>query len=306
MADTVPSLLLRKKVLGGTEETTSGTFPTVSTALGSTHVYDPKMIPQGIVDNGKRMPAGNYLGNYNAFATQRLGQLTFRQELRHGDKFVEMLTGAGFKLATGTYAPTSDMSSRKTWGFKLWEDGRLKALAGAAADFTISLVNGQIAFCDWTWSGVWVQPTDTTLVSQAITNTSPYLVKSMTLTVGGAEVAHISTLTIAMNNTVEMREDVTSAAAFIHGIVTERAPTLTADHEARLVATRDVFGLLLAGTTAAISVVLTDGSNTLTIAVPVAQIINVGDDARGGRLVDTITYQANASSGDDEITFTES
>ncbi|MCK4340289.1 MAG: hypothetical protein KAY37_01025 [Phycisphaerae bacterium] len=303
MADAHNPLFTRKALLGGAEETTPGTLPTITTPLANTSIYGAQLVPMGFFDEGQRMPDGHYLGHVAATLGAQIGRLTFRQDLRYGDKFVAMLTGAGYVLDTGTYKPTSDMANRKTWGFKLWEDGRLKALAGACGTCTIELISNQRAVANWEWTGTWQAPTDVAMPAQAPNSSGVWIARAATLTLGGSAIAHTERVTIDLGNQVVPRQDLATTVGVAHFLVSEREPRITLDPEARLVAQHDAFGLLLAGTEAAFNNVLTAGANTLTIAAAKCQRRAVNDEERDGRRIDALELQCNADSGDDELTF---
>lgn len=317
MAVTAP-LIARKKLLGGKEETDSGTFVGlnsggITTAFASTGLYDIKLEPVGLFSEGRRQPDGNYLGNVDAVRGKLIGKLSFRQELRHGDKFVPMLTGAGFKSVTGNiFKPTSNMADRKTWSFAVWEDGRVKRLAGAAGTCTLEGTNGGRVFANWEWQGVLVLNTggvwmaDATMPAQAPLNAAPYVANAVTLTLGGSAVPYSSRFTIDLGNEVVERADLAARGGVLHYLVGERGPTLKLDTEARKVADGDALTALLGGGTAALSLVLRNGAETLTIGAPRVQRTDVGDGERNKLLVDDQTFQCNAENGDDELTFVES
>lgn len=299
-------LLKRRCVLGGAEETTSGTLETISAALASTTVYDAELQIDDVFSAGKRKPNGLYLGNADAVLGQKTCTLKFKIEMRHGDKFAAMLTGCGFLLNTGVYKPTSSMGSRKTWSFALWEDGRRKRMSGASGTFTIKADVGGKVMCEYEWKGVYEGTDDNALPSTSPINTAPYIAQGLTLTLGGSALPLSSAFEINMNNAVEFREDLTDAAGVFVAFVGEREPMMNIDPEAALVATHDAYGLFLAGTTGALSIVLTCTAGTLTIGAPRAQRVKITTGARGAKATDAIELQLNHSSGDDEISFTQS
>lgn len=299
-------LLKRRCVLGGAEEATSGTLETISAALASTTVYDAELQIDDPFTDGERSPDGLYLGHADRVKGKTTCTLKFKQELRHGDKFVAMLTGAGFLLATGVYKPTSSMGSRKTWSFALWEDGRRKRMSGAAGNFTIKADVGGKVMAEWEWKGVWEGADDNALPATSPINTVPYVATNLTLTLGGSALPLSSGFEIGMNNVLEPREDLTDASGVFVFIVGARAPMMSIDPEAALVATHDAYGLLLAGTTGAVNLVLTCAAGTLTIGAPRAQRLKITTGARGAKATDAIELQLNHSSGDDEISFTQS
>ena len=299
-------LVTRRALLGGAEEDVSGTAEDVTEALSSTTIYDAKMVPVDFYADGMRQPIGT--GGYVAGVrgTTR-GQLTFRQEIRNGDQFLSMLTGAAMTITSGSsYAPTTSFSSRKTWTFRLWEDGRAKQIHGATANVSLEWTNGGRVFANWTWDGVWDAPEDEAMPEQSATahTTSVYVARSATLTIGAAEIPHTSSGTIDMGNSVVPREDVTAASGISHFFIESRQPQITLDTEARKIAEGAPFATLLSGATAAFVLEMTSGANTLSVTCPAVQRIDVGDEDRGGRRVDQLTLLCCAYSGDDEIVIT--
>ena len=312
MAEPYVPLLSRKKLLGAKKEGTAGVAETIAIGqLIGGNVYDAKMVPLDMLSEGERMPHGHYLGNITSVVGKRLGQLTFRQELQHGDFFAlragsGFLTGMGYELSTNTYKPTSDMSKLETWTFALWEDGRKKQIYGCMGTAVLTWENGGRVFADHTWLGSWTDPIDQAMVTQAPVTTAPYIATSAVFTIGGAAAANIASGTIDLGASIEPREDITKVSGVVHFHVGSRAPRVTLDLEARKVAEGAGFADLVAATEVALALTFTDGTNTLAITAPKMQRINIGDDERGGRLVDGTEFQCNASSGDDELTFIES
>lgn len=299
-------LLKRRCILGGAEEATAGTLETISAALSGSTIYDAEMQIDDIHSGGKRSPDGLYLGHADAAPGVRGCTLKFKQELRHGDAFVAMLTGAGFLLGGGVYKPTSSIGSRKTWSFALWEDGRRKRMRGAVGTCVIKAELGKPVMAEWEWKGIWNGVDDNALPATSPINTIPYVATGLTFTVGGSELPMASNFEINFNNALEQREDLTDAAGLAHCYIGARGPMLSVDPEAALVATHDAFGLLVAGTTGAVSIVLTCTAGTLTIGAPRAQRVKVQTGSRGAKATDDIELQLNHSSGDDEISFTQS
>ena len=310
---TNPSLAARRKVLGAAVETTKGTAEAMAAAMASTIVYDAKMKPDGMFDDGERAP--NLLTGGTLPRTKGLqkGTLTFRTEMLHDDQFMTLIQGCGFSVATGTggidtATPTTDLNAQKTLTFELWEGGRRKILYGANGTFTLEAAGAaQRVFCSWEFSGIFETPDDEAMPSTTPTLTKGYRAQGMTFTFAAAAIPPMDGFTLAMNADVQPREDLTTATGLGYFIVGDVVPTLSIAPEARTVAQYDTFGKLLAGTAEALSIVLTDdSSNTLTIASPKAQRTDVDDGDRNSKLTDPIEMDLHVSAGNDQVTFTES
>lgn len=308
MAEPYVHLLARRTSLGGAEESTAGTLPTITTALASTMVLSAEIEETDLFAQGQRTPAGKFGGGVTAVPGQLLGRGQFSTQIHASDKTLPMLTMCGFALSTGTYAPTSDMSSRKTWGFKLFEDGRYKTLAGCAADLTLDIPVGGPASAMFDATGIWAAPGDAAIVAPSDPSALPYICRSMTATLAAAVMPFWSRATIRLNNSIGITPDATLASGARYAYVIDRRVTVEFDFAARKVGDVDQYGIMAAATEVALSLVLTAGAKTLTIACPKLQRIAIGNSVRDGIRVDTVTFQANRSAptaGDDEITFTE-
>jgi hypothetical protein len=303
-AEPRPPLLGRKKLVGATEEGTSGTFGTVTSALGA-NIYDVKCEPGDFFAGNEREPAGNYVGRVASVVGKQMGTLSYTMDVAPGGPFLSLLTGAGYLSTDGTYAPMSDLSSRKTWSLKCWEDGRCKKLAGAVCKVTINMEDGKKLTAKFEWTGVWLTPIDEAMPAQAPITAAPYVCKGITLTVASAAIAHVSKISVDLGSEPEERESLAAAAGIAHYLIGEIIPKITMDPEARKVADQDAYGAYLAGGTAALSSALASGSNTLTIAAPAVQRTKVSDGARGKRLTDELELQCCNSSGDDALTLLE-
>jgi hypothetical protein len=247
------------------------------------------------------------MGTVDSVKGKQTGSISFTIDVTPGDQSLPLLTACGYRLDTGTYKPTSNMSNRKTWTFNVWEDGTLKKLSGVALDATIEGENGKKLTIKFTGKGVWKGVTDASMPSQAPIQAQPYVCMATTLTIGAAAIAHTSKVTVKLGAQVEEREAIAGSGTvgLAHCLVGEREPLIDLDPEARTVAQHDAYGLLLTGTTAAFSWALVSGDYTLTIAAPRVQRTEVKDEMRGKRRTHPITLQCNASSGDDELTFAE-
>lgn len=311
MAVTTPPLTMRRSLLGATIESTPGTAATVSTALANSVIYDAKLVPDGLFDDGERRAMSNYAGRGVRVKGLQKGKLTFRLELRHGDALFTLLRAAGYVFSGSAQLimlPSSDLGDRDTLTFKLWEAGRVKSISGAqATSVKIAPAGaGQRVYAEFEFMGVWIAPEDDDMPSDPSVTTAAFRAAGMTLTEDSAAMPPVSTWEINLNPDTQPRLDVTAAAGLAMYLVEDRNPMITLDPEARLVDDYDAFGKLLAGDEEALQLVLTDGTNTLTIDAPKAQRLTVSDEARDNKRIDQIELECHNSSGDDDLKFTKS
>lgn len=310
MSDTAAALVSRLSHVGALNETTKGTnvLSSITAGWANATFYDSSIEPESFFSDTERMPIGSFNDELVASVGKQAGRFSFQMEMTAyttaaSNPLLLLTTLAGMSVASTVATPTSSISTQKTYSLKLWEAGRLKALYGAMGDLTLDLEYGKKAMATFAGMGCWSAVTDATLPSTAA-GSLPWVCTGMTLTVGGAEIGACSKVQVKLNNQVSMCEDVTGATGYRYAFIGSRKPTISIDPEARLVATLDHYGLLLAGTSAAVSIALTNGTRTLTIAAPVAQRRNISNGDRGGRRIDNIELVCCRSSGDDEISFT--
>lgn len=313
------SLITRKKLLGFNVESTKGTLNAPSDAEAA-NFYEIECNNDDWFSDGERQPQGHYFGSVDSQLGPQTGTLTFRMELTHpgaGNQpgvFLKLLQGAGYAISDSdadteedTATPVSDLgSTQSALTFYCWENGRVKKLRGCAGTFTVDGEYGKRIFVNFTFNGVWEAPADASMPARAPIQTKGMRAVSMVLTFGGASLPKMSRFSYDQGNTVSPHEDVTDSNGVKYYSVTERAPRVTLDPEAELVATHDAYGGLLACTTGALIMTFTDGTNTITMTGARAQRINVQNEDRGNKLIDGITLALHNSSGNDDAIWTES
>ena len=95
-----------------------------------------------------------------------------------------------------------------------------------------------------------------------------------------------------------------TTTGFSYGIITDRTPVWSIDPEAKLVATADVFGDWVAGTTRALQLDLEDAADVVSFAAPAVQKTSISNADRNGLRVDTQTLMCVRSGTDPEFTIT--
>lgn len=301
-------LSMRSKLLGVTIEDTSGTFGTVS-AAATLEIYNLKCIMVDAMGN-ERMPDGAHVGTYDATRGPLRSRTSFTHRVRYNDDLEKLLRGAGYweydaVSNENKFRPTKNQANHKTLSMKAWEDGRYKPTAGNMAESaTIRGAAGRHFEIDWVFGGKPVLTGDAgakvwggaeAMPSQSPYNGSHYMVRSNTLTLGSFT-PRPSQVGMELGMSHAMREDISDITSYMHAIIMDHKPSMSMDPEATLAADHDAHALMLNGTTFAFTWTLTDGTNNLTIYAPRAQRINVGDEGRDGRLVDSIQCNFNASS----------
>ncbi len=210
-------------------------------------------------------------------------------------------------MTTGTYnfvteAPGSNV---KTVTIATYIDGEVKKLAGAMGTFKIICETGKIVMLEWTFRGKWVDPVDTAILAPTYPTIKPLRFANGTFTIA-SWVPKVAKLEIDLGAEIILREDAAEATAtgISTALITNRKVVGNFDPEMELIATEDYHADWKASTEQALSLALTDGTDTITIAAPKLQYTNIQEGDRNGVAVEEIDFQCNrsASAGDDELT----
>lgn len=294
----------RRRVLGFGLEVTAGTAVSVTTALAE-HVYDATMVPDPPMPDGPRTPQGHYDGEIDGVPAMRTGTCTFTIQIRPGGQFLPLLLACGYVLNSTTYEPRTQITAVKTATIALWKDGKKMLMHGCCGNCVITLRNGAAATAQFTFRGIWNDPTDAAMPALAPIQAMPYVSNPFVLTMASAAIPLHSEVSIDLGNTVEGREDIGQESGYLHFYVAGRQARMRIDPEAALKAGHDAFGLLFAGTAQAVEGTLTRGDFELVVTAPRAQRLSVGDADRGGKATEPIELSLGNDSGDDWLTFEE-
>ncbi len=295
-------LLTKKKVIKVILEAEKGTKLAGTQAL---LVFDLDIKPTAPFE--ERKGSGLYRGHANTgILGERSGSCSFKAELRGtGAGGLEaglaiLLQSCGFTKTLEVYNMHSTHSADKTISIDVWEDGKKKGLAGASAEVTFEGETGGRMMLNFDFFGVWQAPIDEALPTFAPSTTTPMRLQGGTFTLGGESIK-ISKFSLAMGNNPVMRPDVDAAGGIAYYIITDYDPVLSMDPESDLVAGYDINGLWLAHTTGAVSLAITDGTDTVTFTIPALQYKEIPEGDRDGIQVNEITGQCVHSSGDDAV-----
>ena len=305
-------MLVRKRVLGAKVETTPGTAVALTSTEAVFNCWDVKIDPD--IAMTERMGQGGF-GMLSSVPEGYKGKATFKTDCNWDGTAAEpawadtFLPACGWVKSGQVFTPrTEDAGTNvKTLTIGCWQDGLFKSLSGCMGTFKLVCPTGKMAYFEWDFSGVWIQPTDTAIVTPTYPTAKPLRYANSTTTWNSIALC-LSNITLDAGNEVTMLE-CGAANGFERAIITNRNSKVTGDPETKLVATADRFGQMLSMTEAALTWSL-DGPTTalMTIAAPKAQIISATEGDRNKIVVDTLEWQLNknASAVDEEcsITFT--
>lgn len=296
-------LLTRKRVIKVILEATKGTKLAGTQAL---LVFDLDIKPTAPFE--ERKGTGLYRGHaQTGVLGERSGTCSFSAELRGtGTSGMEvglaiLLQACGLAKTAEVYQVHSTHTNDKTISIDVWEDGVKKGLAGASGNVTFEGTDGGRMMLNFEFSGVWQAPIDEALPAFSPSTTAPLLMQGGTFTLA-TESIMISRFSLNMGCVVVPRYDVDAVGGIAYFIITDYdGPIIGMDPEADLVAGYDYNGIWLARTEAAVSLALTDGTDTVTFTIPKVQYREIPEGDRSGIQIYDITGQCNHSSGNDAV-----
>jgi len=311
-------LFKKKIVIGAKLEATLGTAETITAAEAAFFGWEADIVPT--VDKVARPYPGAF-SELAAAMGARMGTATFKVDL-HGSGTTDtaptwantLLPACGLVPDSGTItnfilrslAPagsaTDDVPHTVT--IAMYEDGRRKAIYGAMGNVKFVLDKAGVkGYAEFEFMGIWVEPTDATLLAPTMPSIIPPAVRGCTCTVATLGLT-TDKIEIDLGNQVSERPDVTAASGYGYYIITDRQPTVTLSREAVLLATQNHWADFTAGTTRALAIALGGATwNKLEWAAPAAQVDDVKSGDRNGLITDDLTFALRRSAAnDDELT----
>lgn len=292
-------LLRRVRVLAAKVETTPGTAESLVVGNAAFNVFDPKI--QQTFEMAEREKQGGF-GLLPASPGGRLGTVSFSIELsapgvQPGWAAV-FLPGCGMGFSTTKYIldavpPEGAGSTQETLTIGLYENGLFKSIYGAMGNVKFTFTSGKRAMAEFTFTGLWAPPTDVAILAPTYPTDPPLRFETSGLTIGAWTPA-VQEMSIDLGNEVYVREDSTKAAGYSSACIAMRKVAGSINPEAGLVATKDVYGELLASTEASLSFVCRSGNDSATFSATKLQWLNPQEGERNGIQVDDIAFALNA------------
>lgn len=303
-------LLTRLRAMQIKVEATKGTAESAS--LLEELVFDPVMRPTASFIT--RAGSGKKLGQTNPGVVSGMegGECTFTMELRSTGSaaftpgLTAALTGCGLLNTSETFTPESDLGTQKTVTIMLFEDQRKKTLVGAMGNVEIfNDGDDRRILCEFTFIGRWAGQIDEVLPTIDHAATAPMKFGSTqgSFSMAG-DAVFISQFRFATNNELFLRPDAASAGGIKHAMIGQRDPTLVIDPESQLVTDNALYATWLAGSEVVASLVVADGTDDVTFAIPQFQYRELTTGDRDGLLIEDVTGQMNTNAidvGDDSF-----
>ena len=213
-----------------------------------------------------------------------------------------LLQACGMLLSTLKFTPETDIADQKTISIDCWRDGKKERLTGAMGTWSMETEAGRPVMMTYELQGKYEDLGDEATPTATVDKTLPFKGGGSTFTIDGKGIG-INKFTLAANNPVQMREDIAAAGGFAYFYIgAGRNYKAIADPEVEPAGTWDPSAISEAGTEAALSIIVTDGTTKLTVAAAACEILPTNVGVRGETLVwDALTIQINATTKDAEM-----
>jgi hypothetical protein len=307
-----------KRVLAMKLETTSGTAIAVADADFNVRVRDIEFNPE--VESYLRPYASGRHSVASAVMGKRKATVTFKHDLALGaaantpakvSKFFQCC-GAKETITSTTsvdWTPlaTQDEGTGYTGTIVIQEvpvsgNALMYTMKGCMGNFVLTMDDlGQPLFVTFTFTGAFVSITDGTALVLTSPDTSvPPAILAATIT-NNSVVQAIGKMSLDAGNEIQMDYDPSDATGYKAAYIGSRAPKLTLDAKATLLATDPVYTRWVAGTEAAFSLTTpTAGGFKWTITAPKAQLIDMKLGERNASVTTEQNFDLHESSGNDE------
>lgn len=287
--------LRRRSVFAAAQQATTGTPASLSGTSGQFNVYDLK--PAGEIPYISR-PAQGTFGTVQGLPSAQGGGVTFYTYLTgtgsgSGNHAI-LLASCGFTVSSNVY--TADPTANQTLTIGGYFDGRLFELSDCMGTVVFTIKAGEPVKAEWKFSGTWIAPSDTALISPTFPPTLPPVATSAPITIGGTQY-RFDEMKIDVGNQVIMRQDVSAASGYRSAWITNRLPKVTVSPESLALATQNWFAAYLASTEYALSAAVGTTGNMFTFAsshMQQSKVPDIGD--RNGLLVDGLGFDINKDS----------
>lgn len=308
-------LMKKLTVVAAVAESTLGTAASLTATEAAFYAYDIEV--DVATDNHPREYQGTASPMPDVIGA-RMATVRFKVDV-HGkgsagqpDWATVLLAGCGmynstgtFKLATAAPAAAGDVGRTLTIG--IYQDGRRVLLAGAMGNVKFVLVNGDKAYAEFEFKGKYSAVADVAILAPTLPSVTPPRCSNLTYTWSSYSFPGVKQIEIDLGNEVYLREDISDgagSAGYAYACVVDRRPIISLTPDAVLVATKDVYGLMLAGTTGAFSAVVgTAANNIMTFAAPAGQIVSASPTAEDKIWKEAIQILCTRSAAnDDEFT----
>lgn len=299
-------------------ETTSGTAIATADATMNIRVRDIEFDPE--IESYLRAFASGRHSAASAVMGKRKATVTCKYDMACGAAVGTAPTARKLFLACGAletvtastsvgYTPlsTNDEGSSVTATIRIYEtptsgNSLIYTIKGCMGNCVLSMDDlGQPLVASFTFTGAFVSIADGTASVLTSPDTSvPPAVLGATITSAG-DTLKIGKFSLDFGNEVQLDYDPSDSTGYLAAYISNRAPKLTVDPKAELVATDAYYTRWAAGTTGAFSLATATASSIKwTVSAPVTQLLTNKLGERNGAVIFEQEYILMESSGNDE------
>jgi hypothetical protein len=307
----------RKRLIAFALESVCGTAETLDAGDAVIVGYDVKIAPDFAPE--ERQAPGRP-GRISSIPGPRSGKVTFKTDLYGSGNsgapvpaLMDLLLPACSCVKTvntfarSLLAPEAAGAATKTATIGVYVSGKLKMIRGAMGTVKFTFPAGKRAVAEWSFSGLWVAPTDVAMLSATFPTYAPLRAGSgsLTLTYGSdAWTPRANELSIDLGNVLHLMPTLNDTTGYALCSVPNYATGGSLDPLSTLVADHDIFGHILAAHEMSLAYVLGSvAGNRITFSAPALQFTNAQEAEREGTEVDSATFQLNtvSAAGGDEL-----
>jgi hypothetical protein len=301
------ALRFREAAVAVKAETTKGTAISLAGTDAVYLAYDVAIAADREISS--RSPIRGTLSNVIT-AGKTTGSVSFRAEVvpsgtaGTAPDMSAALLACGLALTTSagvsdTYAPETTTSS---FTVGVFHDGVKYILKGALASCSLSATVGEPMMATFTFTGLFDDVTDESNPTISYGTVSTPVMVGVTCTVGGTSCS-LANWSMEIGHEIAIPTSATGAMGLTdYAIPMGRTISGSLDPLLELVATRDDFGVLAAGTEQDIILTVGDTAGSkFTITVNDALLSKVSVSDREGAAVANLEWQSGSAAGDDEF-----
>ncbi len=307
----------RRRQIAMKVEVTPGTEEALADADVIAPSYSVEYTPSvEMADRGDVVQAS--MSRLPMIAGERSVEMTFATELKGSGtagtappQLSAPLQGCGMDetlvaSTSATYGPVSEDQKSVTIEIREGSGGTdFKSVksVGSRGTFTLTATKGQPVLVNFTFSGKYVEPTDTTAFATPSPAPAPIPFLSSAFSFQGTSLK-VQEVTLDIANNVVLRNDSAEATGNSMAVIERREPTGSLNPERELVATFNAYNAWTSNTEGILTYSLTGSAGNITVVTcPKAQIQELAPGDRDGIGTDDLTISLNQSinAGDDEI-----
>jgi len=233
--------------------------------------------------------------------------ITFNHQLQMNGiapPITPLLKACGYKNTGGVFTPrTTGFESCTMW---VWEENILWKIAGCRGNADWNFKAGDPVSVAFNMQGRWAVPIDSTYPTSVTDNGGKPCVAMNRAFVFSGDNPVTESLQFSLNNAITLQPNLDDSVS--QGIeevaITGRDAKGSFNPEVVLAATTDFYAIFSALTQTAITYVVGDGTDNMTISLPKCELENVSPGDQSGIAIYDIPFHMVRTTADDEISLT--